>query len=82
VRDPHTMIFDPKSGVVWFTAQEAGVIGRFDPKTEEFRLWKTGERTRPYGVVIDSKGNPWIDLLGTDQGAIGRVSLPKAELVP
>lgn len=67
VRDPHTMIFDPKSGVAWFTAQQAGVIGRFDPKTEEFRLWRTGERTRPYGVVIDSKGNPWIDLFGTNK---------------
>lgn len=67
VRDPHTMIFDPKSGVAWFSAQQAGTVGRFDPKTGEFRLWKTGERTRPYGVVIDSKGNPWFDLFGTNQ---------------
>lgn len=70
VRDPHTMIFDPKTGVAWFTAQQAGVIGRFDPKTEQFRLWRTGERTRPYGVVIDSKGNPWIDLFGTNKIAM------------
>jgi virginiamycin B lyase len=67
VRDPHTMIFDPRSGVAWFTAQNAGVIGRFDPATEKFRLWKTGARTRPYGVVVDSKGRPWIDLFGTNK---------------
>lgn len=67
VRDPHTMIFDPKSGVAWFSAQQAGAVGRFDPKTGQFRIWKTGERTRPYGVVIDSRGNPWFDLFGTNR---------------
>ena len=70
VRDPHTMIFDPKSGVAWFSAQQAGVVGRFDPKTGQFKLWHTGERTRPYGVVIDSKGNPWFDLFGTNKLAM------------
>jgi len=67
VRDPHTMIFDAKSGVAWFTAQNAGVVGRFDPKTEQFRLWRTGPRTRPYGIVLDSKGQPWFDLFGTNK---------------
>jgi virginiamycin B lyase len=67
VRDPHTMIFDPKSGVAWFTAQGAGAVGRFEPATGKFRLWKTGERTRPYGIVIDSKGRPWFDLFGTNK---------------
>lgn len=67
VRDPHTMVFDPKSGVAWFSAQQAGAVGRFDPKTGQFRIWKTGERTRPYGVVIDSRGNPWFDLFGTNR---------------
>ncbi len=67
VRDPHTMIFDRKSGVAWFTAQNAGVVGRFDPKTERFRLWRTGARTRPYGIVVDSKGQPWFDLFGTNK---------------
>jgi virginiamycin B lyase len=67
VRDPHTMIFDPKSGVAWFSAQSAGVVGRLDPATGKFRLWKTGEGSRPYGVVIDSKGRPWFDLFGTNK---------------
>ena len=67
VRDPHTMIFDPRSGVAWFTAQNAGVVGRFDPATKQFRLWRTGERTRPYGIVLDSRGQPWFDLFGTNK---------------
>jgi virginiamycin B lyase len=67
VRDPHTMIFDPKSGAAWFTAQNSGAVGRFDPSTGRFRLWKTGAGTRPYGIVVDSKGQPWFDLFGTNK---------------
>jgi virginiamycin B lyase len=66
VRDPHTITFDPKSGIAWFTAQNAGAVGRFDPATGKFRLWKTGADTRPYGIVLDSKGRPWFDLFGTN----------------
>jgi virginiamycin B lyase len=67
VRDPHTMIFDPKSGVAWFTAQNSGVVGRFEPATGRFRLWRTGDGTRPYGIVLDSRGQPWFDLFGTNK---------------
>jgi len=67
VRDPHTMIFDPKSGVAWFTAPQSDAVGRFEPATGAFRFWKTGERTRPYGIVLDSKGRPWFDLFGTNK---------------
>jgi virginiamycin B lyase len=78
VRDPHTMIFDPKSGIAWFTAQNAGVVGRFDPANGQFRLWKTGVQTRPYGIVIDSKGRPWFDLFGTNK--IGTIDPRTLEL--
>lgn len=66
VRDPHTITFDHRSGVAWFTAQNAGAVGRFDPATGKFRIWKTGDNTRPYGIVLDSKGRPWFDLFGTN----------------
>ena len=78
VGDPHTMVFDPKSGVAWFTAQSAGAVGRFDPATGKFRLWKTGDETRPYGIVIDSKGRPWFDLFGTNK--IGTIDPQSFEL--
>lgn len=67
VRDPHTITFDPKSGVAWFTAQNSGAVGRLDPATGSFRIWKTGRNTRPYGIVLDSRGNPWFDLFGTNR---------------
>ena len=67
VRDPHTMTFDPKSGVAWFTAQNSGAIGRFEPATGKFRLWKTPKGSRPYGIVLDSRGQPWFDLFGTNK---------------
>ena len=78
VRDPHTLTFDPKSGIAWFTAQNAGAVGRFDPGTGKFRLWKTGDNTRPYGIVLDSKGRPWFDLFGTN--AIGTIDPQSFEL--
>jgi virginiamycin B lyase len=78
VRDPHTITFDPKSGIAWFTAQNSNTVGRFEPATGKFRLWKTGERSRPYGIVLDSKGRPWFDLFGTNK--IGTVDPQTLEL--
>ena len=78
VRDPHTMIIDSKSGVAWFTAQQAGTVGRFELATGTFRLWKTGPRTNPYGIVLDSKGRPWFDLFGTNK--IGTIDPKTLEL--
>lgn len=67
IRDPHTMIWG-KDGVAWFTAQGANVVGRFDRASGDIRIWKmTTERSRPYGIVIDSKGRPWFDLFGTNK---------------
>ena len=77
VRDPHTMIWD-KNGIAWFTAQQSDRVGRMDRKTGEIRYWITGERTRPYGIVIDTKGQPWFDLFGTNK--IGTVDLATMEL--
>jgi virginiamycin B lyase len=81
VRDPHTITFDPRSGIAWFTAQNAGAVGRFDPATGKFRIWKTGADTRPYGIVLDSKGRPWFDLFGTNKlGTIDPATLELKEI--
>jgi virginiamycin B lyase len=77
VRDPHTMIWD-KNGVAWFTAQQSNYVGRLERQTGAIKLWKTGDRTRPYGIVIDSKGQPWFDLFGTNK--IGTIDLKTMEL--
>lgn len=65
VRDPHTLIFDQK-GDIWFTAQNSNAVGHLDTKTGKIRIAKTGERTRPYGIVINSKNVPWFNLFGTN----------------
>jgi virginiamycin B lyase len=79
VRDPHTMVFDPVRHVAWFTAQNSDAVGRFDPATGAFRIWKTGARTRPYGIVLDAQGRPWFDLFGTSKlGTIDPVALTLA----
>jgi virginiamycin B lyase len=66
VRDPHTMIFD-KKGDAWFTAQGAGVVGKLTVADGKIRLWKMENRSRPYGIWIDSKDQPWFDLFGTNK---------------
>jgi virginiamycin B lyase len=81
IRDPHTMIFD-RNGVAWFTAQQAGVVGRFERASGKIQLWRTGERTRPYGIVVDSKNQPWFDLFGTNKiGTIDPKTLNYREYV-
>jgi virginiamycin B lyase len=69
VRDPHTMVFD-RNGNVWFTAQQSNAIGFLDVESGKFRLIRPtpnpGQRsTNPYGIALDSKGRPWVNLFNT-----------------
>jgi virginiamycin B lyase len=77
VRDPHTMIWDAK-GDAWFTAQNAGVVGKLTTSDEKIRLWRLAKGSRPYGIVIDSKGRPWFDEFGTNK--IGTIDPASGEL--
>ncbi len=36
-KDTHTLIFD-HDGILWFTVQQANMLGRLDPKTGEVKL--------------------------------------------
>ncbi len=57
-KDPHTIAIDP-AGTVWFTAQNANMVGRIDPKSGEVKLVTSPTpNSRPYGLVINSKGIP------------------------
>jgi len=71
VRDPHTMAFD-RDGNIWFTAQNSNAIGHLNIATGAIRLVRTGESTRPYGIELNSKGEPWVNLFGTNK--IARVN--------
>jgi len=77
VRDPHTMIFD-RDGNLWFTAQNSNAVGHLPVQTGAIRYVKTGERTRPYGIELNSRGEVWFNLFGTNK--IGRINPRTYEL--
>ncbi len=58
-RDPHTPLFD-KEGILWFTVQGGNFLGKLDPKTGNVTLKQSPTpRSAPYGLRLDSKGDPW-----------------------
>ena len=68
-KDPHSLAFD-QSGILWFTAQQANMMGRLDPRTGEIKLIASlTPRSRPYGIMINSKGIPFVVLFGTNKVA-------------
>jgi virginiamycin B lyase len=58
-------------GIVWYTAQRTGHLGRLDPATGKVDLIKLGSGAAPHGVIIGPDEAPWV----TDGGlnAIVRV---------
>lgn len=67
-RDPHTMVFDGQGGI-WFTSQQSNRVGHLDMASGEVRLLTPHEsdRARPYGIVMDEEGHPWVSLFGADE---------------
>lgn len=65
-RDPHTAVFD-QGGILWFTLQQSNMIGRLDPETGDIRLATAPtERSRPYGIKVDSEGSLWVACNGSN----------------
>ena len=58
-------------GIVWYTAQGAGKLGRLDPATGKVELVPLGDGAAPHGVIIGPDGAPWVTEGGTN--AIVRV---------
>lgn len=61
VPTPHSRPHDPAvapDGSLWYTGQMANKLGRFDPKTGQFKEFplKTAE-SGPHGLVADRDGN-------------------------
>jgi virginiamycin B lyase len=65
-------------GIVWYTAQRSGHLGRLDPSTGKVDLIALGAGAAPHGVIIGPDGAPWITEGGTN--AIVRVD-PKSREV-
>ena len=58
-------------GIVWYTAQRDGKLGRLDPASGRVELVPLGQGAAPHGVVIGPDGAPWVTEGGTN--AIVRV---------
>ena len=74
---PHDVAPAP-DGSVWYTAQNAGALGRLDPATGSTRHISLGPGSSPHGVIVGPDGAPWV----TDSGrnAIIRVD-PSTEKI-
>ena len=65
--DPHTLVFDQK-GVLWFTVQNGNFVGLLDPSSATIRLKQAPTlNSRPYGIVINSKGMPFFCEFNTNR---------------
>src|SRR6266540_2021488 len=58
-------------GIVWYTAQRSGELGRLDPGSGKVELVPLGSGAAPHGVIIGPDGAPWVTEGGTN--AIVRV---------
>jgi virginiamycin B lyase len=67
---PHDVAVDA-DGIVWYTAQRSGQLGRLTPASGKVDLVALGRGSSPHGVIIGPDGAPWV----TDSGmnAIVRV---------
>lgn len=66
-RGPRRLHVD-QDGIVWVPGFGSGVFGRFDPKTEKWRVYPLPdtENQIPYALNIDPKGYVWICGTGND----------------
>jgi virginiamycin B lyase len=65
-KDPHTLVFSGRDEI-WFTLQWSNYVARMDKRSGDIKLVPMQtEKARPYGIKMDSKGHPWIALLGTN----------------
>jgi virginiamycin B lyase len=69
-RSPHDVAVGA-DGIVWYTAQRDGKLGRLDPATGKVELVALGSGASPHGVIIGPDGAPWVTEGGTN--AIVRV---------
>jgi len=75
---PHDVAPQPGGGVVWYTAQHQGALGRLDPDTGKTLQIPLGDDSRPHGVIVGPDGHAWV----TDGGlnAIVRVNSESLEV--
>ncbi len=56
---PHD-VWPGRNGIVWYTAQTQGALGRLDSRTGEVRQIPLGPGSAPHGVIVGADGAVWI----------------------
>lgn len=58
---------------IWYVDYANGKLGRFEPKTREFKEWTLpgGDHARPYGTAKDDNDNLWIAEGGSPNKLVG-----------
>src|SRR5712691_9008186 len=56
---PHDVAAAP-DGSVWFSGQQQGFAGRFDPATGKLERIPLGSGAAPHGVIVGPDGNAWL----------------------
>src|SRR5215510_12421287 len=74
---PHDVAPAP-DGTVWFSGQQQGFAGRFDPETGKLERIALGNGAAPHGVIVGPDGNAWLTEGG--QNAIARVDAKTREV--
>ena len=54
------------NGLVWYTAQRDGKLGRLEPESGKVDLISLGEGAAPHGVIIGPDAAPWVTEGGTN----------------
>ena len=79
-RDPHTPLFD-KDGILWFSVQNGGFMGRLDPRTGDIKLFTPNGPAgqQPYALrFLSDRRQPWFSYWGSNK--IATVDPDKLEL--
>jgi virginiamycin B lyase len=55
-------VWSDSKGMIWVSEWNAGQVGRYDPKTEQWKEWKLPNSARPqaYAVFVDDKDIVWL----------------------
>ncbi|OFW00062.1 MAG: hypothetical protein A3F68_05085 [Acidobacteria bacterium RIFCSPLOWO2_12_FULL_54_10] len=64
-----------RDGSVWYGARFSNTLGRFDPKTEQFKEYVTDiPNSGPHGIVEDKEGNVWFTAIDAKPTYIGKLN--------
>lgn len=54
-------VWSDSYGVIWVSEWNAGQVGRYDPRTGQWKEWKLpGARPQPYAVFVDDRDIVWL----------------------